>query len=311
MTSDSFKIGTRGSPLALKQANILKGALQKAHPDLAIEIVPIKSAADWKMQDGEKSLCDKNGGKGQFAKEIEERILDGALDCGVHSLKDMASFLPAGLRIGHYLPRADARDAFISEKANNLMNLPEGSVVGTCSPRRQAFILTKRPDIKVVPFRGNVRTRLDKVANGQVDATYLAMAGIERLGITDPMIHPVEINDFLPACGQGIVCIESRESDERAAEILTPINDATVTLCAIAEREVLRVLDGSCHTPIAAYAEMRKGELYLRGFVASLDGQKTYFKEASAPCESIAQAREIGLEIGDALMAELPAGFLE
>lgn len=311
MTANSFKIGTRGSPLALKQANIFQDALQKAHPDLVIEIVPIKSAADWKMQDGEKALCDKNGGKGQFAKEIEERILDGALDCGVHSLKDMASFLPSGLRIGHYLPRADARDAFISHKADNLMSLPEGAVVGTCSPRRQAFILAKRPDIKVVPFRGNVKTRLEKVANGQVDATYLAMAGIERLGITDPMIHEIEVENFLPACGQGIVCIESRDGDERTTKILDAINDVTAGLCATAEREVLRILDGSCHTPIAAYAVMQNDELYLRGFVASLDGQETYAKDITAPCQNIAQAKDIGLEVGEALKADLPEGFLQ
>ncbi len=311
MTEKTLRIGTRGSPLALKQASMVENALRQAHPNLQIEIVPIKSAADWKMQDGEISLCDKNGGKGQFAKEIEDKILDGDLDCGVHSLKDMASDLPEGLQISHYLPRADVRDAFISSKATNLMELPDRAVIGTCSPRRKALVLSKRPDIKVVPFRGNVKTRLDKVANAQVDATYLAMAGIERLGIKDPMIHPIDVDAFLPACGQGIICIETRKDDVEISNLFDAIGDLNTALCATAEREVLNVLEGSCHTPIAAFAQFEEGQLYLRAFVASLDGQTTFWQETKKLCQTVQDASAIGLEIGQLLKSELPQGFLQ
>lgn len=311
MTSKVFKIGTRRSPLALKQAEMLKSALQVVHADLNIEIIPIKSAADWKMQDPEKALDTKNGGKGQFAKEIEDQILDGRLDCGVHSLKDMASFLPNGLKVAHYLPRVDARDAFICDDHGSLIDLPQGAVVGTCSPRRRAFILGLRPDLKVIPFRGNVKTRLDKVKAGQVDATYLAMAGITRLGINDPIIHAVDIEEMLPACGQGIVCMEIRETDEWAHKILEAINDNTARLCAVAEREILRVLDGSCHTPIAAYATIEGDMMRLIGYVASLDGETTFKEEVVAACSTVQEARELGLKMGEGLKVQLPKGFLE
>ena len=312
MNGKTFKIGTRGSPLALKQAELLKNAISPAHPDLAIEIIPIKSAADWKKQDGEKALCTQNGGKGQFAKEIEALILDGTIDCGVHSLKDMASTLPDGLVVDHYLPRADAGDAFICNNYSNLMDLPAGSVVGTCSPRRQAFILSKRPDLKVVPFRGNVATRLEKIKSGQVDATYLAMAGLERLGIKeDPMIYPVSIKDMLPACGQGIICMEHRVDDHETCNILKLAHDTHTGYCAIAEREVLRILDGSCHTPIAAYAVLENNELHLQAIVASLDGQEVYEEELQAACTSEDEAQKIGSIIGENIKSKLPEGFLD
>ena len=310
MSESTFKIGTRGSPLALRQAEMLKNSLQAAHSDLVIEIIPIKSAADWKPKDGEKALCDKNGGKGQFAKEIEDRILDGSLDCGAHSLKDMASFLPEGLVIEHYLPRADARDAFICKNYSSLIDLPQGATMGTCSPRRQALALVKRPDLKVVPFRGNVKTRLDKIEAEQVDATYLAMAGLSRLGIDDPMIHPVEVDEMLPACGQGIVCMEIREDNARAREILDAVHDQAAGFCAAAEREVLRALDGSCHTPMAAYAVIENDELYLRAVVACPDGSVQYVEEKRRACSSDVQAAAIGLEVGQQLRRALPEGFL-
>jgi hydroxymethylbilane synthase len=311
MSERTFKIGTRGSPLALIQANMLCDALKASHPDHAFEIIPIKSAADWKKSDPEQALDTKNGGKGQFAKEIEALILDRTLDCGVHSLKDMASFLPEGLVIEHYMARADARDAFISTKYNDVMDLPEGAVVGTCSPRRQALALAKRPDLKIVPFRGNVKTRLDKVENGQVEATYLAMAGLTRLGVNDPMIHAVEVEGMLPACGQGTVCMEMREGDDATRKILETVHNKDAGLCAIAEREVLSILDGSCHTPLAAYAILQEGQLYLRAIVASPDGQVLYEEELRAPCSNIEQAKSIGVSVGHNLKTALPEGFLD
>jgi len=217
--------------------------------------------------------------------------------------------------IEHYMARADARDAFISAKYNNVMDLPRGAVVGTCSPRRQALALAKRPDLKVVPFRGNVKTRLDKVANGQVDATYLAMAGLTRLGIDDPMssamIHAVEVDDMLPACGQGIVCMEMRAGDDTTRKILDAVHDVNAGHCALAEREVLSILDGSCHTPLAAYAVIEGAELYLRAIVASPDGRIRYEEDTGAACKTAEQAMAIGQQVGNALKASLPEGFLD
>lgn len=310
MTKDTFKIGTRGSPLALCQANIVKGELERAHPALKVEIVAIKSDADWKKSEGEKPLSEEAGGKGLFAKEIEAAILKGEVDCGVHSLKDMASFLEDGLILSHFLPRANPHDALISKNYKHLSNLPKGAVLGTCSARRKAIALSLRPDLEVVAFRGNVQTRIDKITAGQVDVTFLAMAGIERLGIHSDNIHPLSSAEMLPACGQGIVCIETREGDEKTQEILNPINCEKTQLCALAEREVLRALDGSCHTPIAAFAEIIGDRLNLRAEVYALDGQEVFRKTASGLCVSIEDALEIGVQVGQALNDIVPDGFM-
>ncbi|PZO86581.1 MAG: hydroxymethylbilane synthase, partial [Micavibrio aeruginosavorus] len=198
MDTKSLKIGTRGSPLALLQTEMVEGALKARLPDLQIERVVIRTTGDWKPEQGEKRLSEAEGGKGLFAREIELALLDRTIDCAVHSLKDMPSFLPEGLALDHMLERADPRDAFICHKVSSYMDLPQGAVVGTSSLRRQAFLLAKRPDLKIVPIRGNVQTRLAKLAEGQVDATYLAMAGLDRLGISGDFIHPVSMEDMLP-----------------------------------------------------------------------------------------------------------------
>ena len=308
--SDIFRIGTRNSPLALRQADILKAVLSPAHPDMSFEIVPIKSNADWKKGMGEKPLIEEAGGKGLFAKEIEEKILSGEVDCGVHSTKDMASFLPEGLEINHVLPRADARDAFISLKYKSLDDMPAGATIGTCSPRRAAIALSKRPDLKIVPFRGNVGTRLEKIKDEQVDATFLAMAGLERMGIEDDIIHALGADDFLPACGQGIVCMETRSGDERAKKILDAVHCVETGICVAAEREALKVLDGSCHTPIGAYAIMDNGFMTLKVEVLSLDGQDSFAQSIEKKCDDVAQAILIGQTLGTALKAQVPAGIL-
>lgn len=305
-----FRIGTRGSPLALTQANMLKSAIQAKHPDLVIEIIPIKSAADWKKQDGERPLSEQDGGKGQFAKEVEEALLSGAIDCGVHSLKDMAAFLPDGLEITHVLPRADARDAFISDKYKSIAELPIGAVVGTCSVRRQALLLAERNDLKIVPFRGNVQTRLDKVSAGQVDATFLAMAGVTRLAIESYMIHPIEIDDMLPACGQGVVCMETRIGDTRAQDILDAVHCFDTGLRAAAEREILKILDGSCHTPIGAFANIKNDILSLQAVVSSLDGVQIYKEDLAQECSSLEGAISIGQTVANILKAKVPPEIL-
>lgn len=309
MSEKPFRIGTRNSPLALRQADILCDALKVAHPDLVVEIVPIRSKADWNKSDGEKPLSEEAGGKGLFAKEIEEMILVGAVNCGVHSLKDMAAFLPDGLIIDHVLPRANPLDALISSyKA--IADLPKGASVGSCSARRGAVLLSKRPDVKIVPFRGNIQTRLGKIKAGQVDATFLAMAGLERLDIQDDNIHPLTAEDILPACGQGIICMETRAGDIETHDILNKVHSVQTGFCAFAEREVLRVLDGSCHTPIAAFAEMEGAVLTLRAEVYALDGSAVYKETLARPCQNATQAIEIGQHVGYDLNNSVPEGML-
>lgn len=310
MTSQIFRIGTRNSPLAMVQANLLREALLRAYADLQVELVPILSSADWKKSEGEKPLSEENGGKGLFAKEIEQAILDGSIDCGVHSLKDMASFLPEGLVINHVLPRANPCDAFISAKYKSISEMPDGGILGTCSVRRQAAALAQKPYLNIVPFRGNVQTRIDKIKSGQVEATFLAMAGIERLGIKDDIIHPISPMDMLPACGQGIVCMEMREDDSVTAKILDVVNCPQTLFAAQAEREVLRALDGSCHTPIAAYAVIENAQMWLRANVFSLDGTQVFEEEITAPCATGSQALQIGQEIGRRLKDSVPTGIL-
>lgn len=310
----SVRIGTRSSPLAMVQANMVADALRQAHEGLETIIVPIKSAADWKKQDGERALSAQAGGKGQFAKEIEDIHLKGEIDFGVHSAKDMPSFLPDGLQIRHFMPREAAHDVLISREYKTINDIPAGAIIGTCSPRRQALILSKRKDIKTVPFRGNVRTRLDKVLDGQVDATFLAGAGLKRLGIHDfdgLSFVPLLTTDFLPACGQGAVCMETGTQDVEIHDLLSTITCNTTALCVRAEREVLKILDGSCHTPISAYAELTGDMLTLNAMVSDLNGDNLFYETAVGVCTSGEQAAQIGQEAGNKLRDTVPPAILE
>lgn len=311
MAKTTLKIGTRGSRLALIQTDMVTQALQKAHPGLIVEKIIIKTSGDWKPQDGETRLAEEQGGKGLFAHEIEKAILDGSVDCGVHSLKDMPSFLPKGLAINHVLPREDARDALISVKYKTIDDLPEGAIVGTSSLRRQAFILAHRPDVKVVALRGNVETRIQKLKDGQVDATLLAMAGLNRMGLSAEATAILEPEDMLPACGQGTVCIETREGDTETQSLFDVIHCHETGLCVFAEREVLAVLDGSCHTPIGAYAVLENDKMYLRALVASEDGQALYYESAQAEIVGAEGAKAFGHDLGHKLRVTLPPGFLK
>jgi hydroxymethylbilane synthase len=310
MTKQTLKIGTRGSRLALIQTDMVMAALMAAHPGLTVEKVIIKTSGDWKPADGETRLAEEQGGKGLFAREIEKAMLDGAVDCGVHSLKDMSSFLPEGLVINHVLPREDVRDALISARYKTIDDLPPGAVIGTSSLRRQAFMLAHRPDLNIVPLRGNVETRLQKLKDGQVDATLLAMAGLNRMGLADEATCILEPEDMLPACGQGAVCIETRDGDEDTQRLFDALHCHETGLCVFAEREVLAVLDGSCHTPIGAYAVLEKGVLYLRALVASEDGQALYYESARGEVEGPLGAKAFGHDLGRKLKAALPPGFL-
>jgi hydroxymethylbilane synthase len=304
MAQSAIKIGTRGSPLALYQANEVRDRLVAAGVDArTIEIVAIKTSGD-AIQD--RALRDA-GGKELFTKEIEQAILDGRVDIGVHSTKDMATELPAGLEISAFLPREDVRDAFLSPHAENLATLKPGARIGTASLRRQAQVLALRPDLDVVLFRGNVQTRMRKLKDGEADATLLALAGLKRLGYEDMVTSVVEISDMLPAVGQGAICIEARTGSEAARRVAV-LNHSDTADCVVAERAFLAALDGSCRTPIAALATIAGDRLTLACEALLPDGTIRY--RADGDC-----TRDKGAALGDRLGREirekLPPGFFD
>ena len=294
----TWRIGTRGSPLALAQAQEVRQRLIAAHPELAgerrLEIVVITTTGD---RDRSRPLSEI-GGKGLFTKEIEEALIDGRIDLAVHSMKDVPTWLPEGLEISTILPREDARDALFSTAGDSLASLPAGARVGTVSLRRQAQILAARPDLKVAPIRGNVDTRLRKLAEGEVDATLLAVAGLRRLGQAERITAALAPEEMLPAVAQGAIGLEVRSADDAAKALLAPLNDADSTVRVGAERACLEVLDGSCRTPIAAYAELNGGRLRLRGLVATPDGSQVFQAEAEgAPEEAAGLGKALGQEL--------------
>ncbi|KZM50456.1 hydroxymethylbilane synthase [Labrenzia sp. OB1] len=306
MQSNPLRIGTRGSALALAQAAETRDRLMSAHrlAEDAFEIVVIKTSGD-RIQDRPLSEV---GGKGLFTKEIEEALMDGRIDLAVHSSKDMPTVLPAGLELTAFLPREDVRDAFLSPKAKTLTDLPQGAVVGSSSLRRQAMIKRLRPDIEVVMYRGNLQTRLRKLAEGEVDATLLAAAGLRRLGLEGEITSLLEVDDFLPAVGQGAICIESRTDDDATRTMLAAIHDLDTQVRLDAERSFLAVLDGSCRTPIGGLATLRDGMLHFRGIVLRPDGSEAHVTSGSgAP----ARAVEIGISAGETLKALMGSGFFQ
>jgi hydroxymethylbilane synthase len=307
-TARMIRIGTRGSPLALAQAHEVEARLTAAHgagPDLgqdsgqlAFEIKVIKTTGD-RIQD--RPLAEA-GGKGLFTKEIEEALLAGEVDIAVHSMKDMPTVLPAGLALAAFLPREDVRDALISPKAASLADLPRGAVVATSSLRRQAQVRHLRPDLRVVPMRGNVETRLRKLAEGVADATLLALAGLNRLGITDRAAGPVPVEAMLPAVAQGAIGVEIRADDERMAQLLAPLNHEPTALAVTAERVFLARLEGSCRTPIAALGELVDGpagpRFVFRGMILSPDGSQCFEAERQGrPEEALRLAEDAAAEI--------------
>ena len=310
-----LRLGTRGSPLALAQANEVRARLAAAHPELseeaAVEIVVIKTTGDT-IQD--RTLAEI-GGKGLFTKEIEEALLAGRIDAAVHSMKDVPTWLPEGLEISTILPREDPRDAIFSAGGQDLAGLPAGSVVGTASLRRQAQVLLARPDLKVVPLRGNVETRLRKLAEGQVDATLLAMAGLKRLGKAGEVSAVLAPEDMLPAVAQGAIGLEIRADDGAVRGLLAALDDRDSAIRVAAERACLEVLDGSCRTPIAAFAELEAGgaEMRLRALVALPDGSQAHRAERrGSAAEGAALGRDAGAELraaaGPAFFTALGAG---
>ncbi|MGF1503361.1 MAG: hydroxymethylbilane synthase [Paracoccaceae bacterium] len=263
-----LRIGTRGSPLALAQAEETKARLAEAHglPVEAFAIDVIKTTGD-AVQD--RALAEI-GGKGLFTKEIEEALLDGRIDIAVHSMKDVATVLPDGLAIACLLPREDVRDAFVSHRFAGISELPKGATVGTSSLRRRAQLLNRRADLQVVEFRGNVQTRMKKLADGVAEATFLACAGLRRLG--QEIGTPIAVEDMLPAVAQGAIGIEIRAADDSLRALLAPLNDAETAVRLTAERRLLAGLDGSCRTPIGGLAELADGTLTLRAEIIRPDG---------------------------------------
>lgn len=310
MTYPLIRIGTRGSPLAQTQTGLVIAALRRAHPDLRVETVTIQTSGDWKPSQGEQRLPEDKGGKGQFAKEIEEALLADRIDCGVHSLKDMPAFLPEGLVINHVLPGEDPRDVFISARYKSWRDLPEGAVVGTSSLRRQAFLLAKRPDLKVVTLRGNVMTRLEKMRAGQVDATFLALAGLRRLGLEHEATEIMSPDDFVPACGQGVIAIEIRAHNDRVRRLLDPIHDPLTGLRVAAERRVLEILDGSCHTPVGVHAALSGPKMALRGMAAEADGSRFYEERLEGLAQTPDHALALAETLGQRLKARVPSALL-
>ena len=293
-----LRIGTRGSPLALAQARIVRARLAVALgvAEERIEQKIIRTTGD-AIQD--RTLA-QAGGKGLFTKEIEEALLAGAIDVAVHSAKDMPTALPDRLLIAAVLPREDPRDVFISRRAKTLRELPSGAVVGTASLRRQAIVKRLRADLDVVPLRGNVETRLRKLDDGVVDATLLALAGLNRLGLTQAATSIFPVEEFLPAVGQGVVAIEACADDAATRALLDAINHANTAIALVAERAFLTVLDGSCRTPIAGHATLAAGRLSFRGLIAKPDGSASFETlRAGAVRDAAALGADAGRELKD------------
>ena len=306
-----LKIGTRGSPLALAQAYETRVRLAEAFdlPHEAFEIVVIKTTGDDAALIAKDKPLKELVGKGLFTKEIEEQLLDGSIDIAVHSMKDMPTLQPRGLLLETYLPREDVRDAFVCLKYKSLADVPEGAVMGSSSLRRRAQLAVKRPDLMLSEFRGNVQTRLKKLEEGVADATFLAMAGLTRLGMIGQVpATPVEVTDMLPAVAQGAIGIERRGDDSRVADMLAAIHHEETGQRLAAERAFLAALDGSCETPLAGLAELDGNTLRLRGEVLRPDGSEAINDDQSAPLED---GPELGREMAAKLLEQAGKGFFD
>jgi hydroxymethylbilane synthase len=306
VTTRPLRIGSRGSPMALYQTELVRNRLVAAHPDLgaagAVEIVTIRTTGD-RVQD---RLLAEIGGKGLFAKEIEEALLTGRIDLAVHSLKDLETWLPDGLAVACVLPRDDPHDALVSADGSNLASLSAGARVGTASLRRQAQLLRHRPDLAIVPIRGNVNTRMRKLDAGEVDALVLAVCGLERLDLGGRATEILPYELMLPAVGQGALAIECRTDDETARQLIDPLNDAIAAVCVGAERAMLAALDGSCRTPIAGLAEVSRERLTIDGLLLSADGSSELRGRRSG---SVHDAEALGAELGEELRSRADPSF--
>jgi hydroxymethylbilane synthase len=302
MVAPSIKIGTRGSPLALWQANEVASRLRAALnlPKDGVELVIIRTSGDMSQAGGQALV----GGKGAFTKEIDEAMLAGEIDFAVHSAKDMPTRFPDGIDIIGYLPREDVRDCLISARYSSIEALPQGAVIGTASLRRAALMKRLRPDVKTQVLRGNVDTRIRKSAEGEVDATLLALAGLKRLGISDKAAAILPLESFPPAIGQGAVGVTARSGDARAASAFTLIADLNTGFALAAERAFLTLLDGSCRTPIAGHATIDSNRLNFHGLYLSHDGQQSFTASGTG---LVTEAVAIGEAAARDILAVLPS----
>ena len=299
-----MRIGTRGSLLAVAQAEEVRNRLSSEFelPLNAFEIVKITTSGDLITDRPLKEI----GGKGLFTKEIEHELLSGTIDIAVHSMKDMPVLQPCGLQIDTYLPREDIRDAFLSFEYSSIDDLPNHAILGTSSVRRTAQILNFRNDLQVIDFRGNVQTRLEKLRSGIAFGTLLAMAGLNRLGISDVPIFPIEIGDMLPAVAQGVIGIERRVSDLSVAHLLERINDYKTERVLSCERAYLKALDGSCQTPIAGCAILKNGNIHFTAEIIKPDGSQKLTESGVCLKED---AEELGIELAERLRSKAPTDF--
>jgi len=301
MKKNKVVIGTRGSKLALWQAEWVKAELQRLNPGLEIELNKIKTTGD-KILDVPLA---KVGGKGLFVKEIEEALLKGEADLAVHSMKDVPTEFPEGLYLAVICEREDPRDAFIAQSreqgAKSLKDLPQGATIGTSSLRRSCQLLSKRPDLKIAQLRGNLETRFRKLDEGQFDAMILATAGVKRLGWQQRITEVIEPETSLPAIGQGAVGIECRIGDEFIKQLIAPLNHNDTSICVRAERALLKRLQGGCQVPIAAYATIKDGRLIMDGLVGSVTGDRIIKEHLEGKIED---AETLGITLGERLLSK-------
>lgn len=297
MLEKTLKIATRQSPLALWQANYVKNRLQQLYPDLTIELVPMVTKGDVILD----SPLAKIGGKGLFVKELENALLTKEADIAVHSMKDVPMQFPEGLGLAVICQREDPRDAFVSHSYRTFAELPQGAVIGTSSLRRQCQLKALRPDLDIRSLRGNVGTRLSKLDNGDYDAIILASAGLIRLGLADRIASFIDVEQSLPAAGQGAVGIECRTDDAQVQALLAPLADAETTYCVLAERAMNNHLQGGCQVPIGGYAVLQQGQLYLRALVGDIDGSRIIRAEGKSAVEN---AEVLGVKIAEQLLAQ-------
>jgi hydroxymethylbilane synthase len=301
---NTLRIATRQSRLALWQAEHVAQRLRETHRELNVVMVPMTTQGDRIV---DRSLAEV-GGKGLFIKELELAIEQDRADIAVHSMKDVPSELPPGMKLAAMLPRADARDAFVSGRHPSFFALPHGARIGTSSPRRQCQLKHARPDLQIATLRGNVETRLRKLDAGEYDAIVLATAGLVRLDLAHRITQHLDYDLSLPAVGQGVIGIECREQDARSIERVRALNDADAWRCCEAERAFARQLHGNCFSPIAAYAESQADQLHLRGAVGSPDGLKLYRSSTNGP---IANAQALGIQLAERLLNEGAREVLE
>jgi hydroxymethylbilane synthase len=301
-----LSLGTRGSPLAMAQAHQVRALIAAAHnvseDDIIIDVI---SVAGDRIQDRPLSEI---GGKGLFTEEIEQRLSDGRIDIAVHSSKDMPTKLPDGLELAHFLPREDVRDGFVSQAIASFDSLPDGATVGTSSLRRAALVRRLRPDLNIVGFRGNVGTRLQKLQDGVAGATFLACAGLNRLGKGDLVTEALDVERFPPAPGQGAIGIESRIGDARVKTLLEPLHHEPTGLALACERAFLGALDGSCRTPIAGHAVITGDHIEFSGMILTPDGRTHHRIHAEGPGHNAAQ---IGRDCGEEMRARAGTAFFE